>query len=89
VTPLVTMRPDDYGVRSEKGDLSVAVIKTIDLVGVSDKSWRDAAEEALGEASKTIRGVTAMDILGTSCTVEDGVVTEYLTEVRIRFRVER
>jgi flavin-binding protein dodecin len=69
--------------------LQVAVIKTIDLVGVSDKSWRDAADQALAEASKTIRGITAMDILGTSCTVEDGVVTEYLTEVRIRFRIER
>jgi dodecin len=67
----------------------LAVIKTIDLVGVSDKSWRDAADQALGEASRTIRGITGMDILGTSCTVEDGGVSEYLTGVRIRFRSER
>jgi dodecin len=67
----------------------LAVIKTIDLVGVSEKSWRDAADQALAEASKTIRGVTSMETLGTSCTVEDGAVTEYLTEVRIKFRIER
>jgi dodecin len=82
------MRPGRPGTALGR-ELQVAVIKTIDLVGVSAKSWRDAAAQALAEASKTIRGVTAMDILGTSCTVEDGVVTEYLTEVRIRFRVER
>jgi flavin-binding protein dodecin len=67
----------------------VAVIKTIDLVGVSPKSWRDAAEQALEEASKTIRSITRMDVLDTSCTVAEGKITEYLTHVRISFRIER
>jgi len=67
----------------------VAVIKTIDLVGVSRDSWRDAAQQALDEASKTIRGITTMEVLDTSCTVSDGRITEYLTHVRIRFRIER
>lgn len=67
----------------------MAVIKTIDLVGVSGESWRDAAEQALQEAARTIRGITGMDVLDTSCTVSDGAITEYLTHVRIRFRIER
>jgi flavin-binding protein dodecin len=67
----------------------VAVIKTIELVGVSQKSWRDAANQALAEASRTIRGISAMDIIATSCTVEDGKVAEYHTHVRISFRIER
>jgi flavin-binding protein dodecin len=67
----------------------VAVIKTIDLVGVSSESWRDAAQQALTEASRTIRGITQMDVLDTSCTVADGKITEYLTHVRIAFRIER
>lgn len=67
----------------------MTVIKTIDLVGVSSESWRDAAIQALQEASKTIRGITGMDVLDTSCTVSDGTITEYLTHVRIRFRIER
>jgi dodecin len=67
----------------------VAVIKTIDLVGVSAESWRDAANQALKEASRTIRGITGMDVLDTSCTVADGSITEYLTHVRISFRIER
>ena len=67
----------------------MAVIKTIDLVGVSTKSWRDAAVQALAEASKTIRGISGMEVLDTSCTVTDGTTDEYLTHVRIKFRIER
>ncbi|MEX0755216.1 MAG: dodecin family protein [Actinomycetota bacterium] len=67
----------------------MAVIKTIDLVGVSTVSWRDAAERALDEAAKTIRGIEAMDILETSAKVEDGKISEYNTHVSIRFRIER
>ena len=67
----------------------MAVIKTIDLVGVSDKSWRDAANQALAEASRTIRGITGMDVIETSCNVSDGQISEYLTHVRIQFRIER
>ena len=67
----------------------MAVIKTIDLVGVSSESWRDAAQKALGEASKTLRGIEEMRVLGTSCRVADGKITEYHTQVRISFRIER
>lgn len=67
----------------------MAVIKTIDLVGVSSQSWRHAAQEALGEASRTLRGIESMDVLDTSCRVEDGEIKEYHTHVRISFRIEK
>lgn len=67
----------------------MAVIKTIDLVGVSGDSWRDAAHKALDEATKTLRNVEGFDVLETSATVEDGVITEYHTHIRVRFRLSR
>ena len=67
----------------------MSVIKTIDLVGVSTESWRDAASQALAEAARTIRGITEMEVLDTSCKVADGKIEEYLTHVRIKFRIER
>lgn len=66
----------------------MAVIKTIDLVGVSESSWRDAAQRALAEAAKTIRGIEGMDILETSAKVDVNEIVEYHTHVRIRFRIE-
>lgn len=67
----------------------MAVIKTIDLVGVSAESWRDAAAKALDEASKTLRGVEGFDVLETSAVVENGEISEYHTHVRIKFRIAR
>lgn len=65
----------------------MAVYNTIDLEGVSTSSWGDAAREALREASKTIRGITKMDIMGTSLRVKDGAIDEYRTAVRLYFEI--
>ncbi len=67
----------------------MAVIKTIDLVGVSTESWRDAASKALEEAAKTLRGVESFDVLETSAVVEDGAIAEYHTHIRIKCRIAR
>lgn len=67
----------------------MAVIKSIDLVGVSTESWRDAAQAALAEASKTLRGIEAMQVLETSAIVEGDRIKEYHTHVRISFRLDR
>jgi dodecin len=66
----------------------MAVLNTIELEGVSDKSWGDAAREALREASRTIRGINRLEVLGTSNTVEDGRIIEFRTQVRLYFTVE-
>jgi len=67
----------------------VAVIKTIDLVGVSTESWRDAASQALAEAAKTLRGIEGMEVLETSAIVDGGQIKEFQTHVRIKFRIDR
>ncbi|HEX9374849.1 MAG TPA: dodecin domain-containing protein [Actinomycetota bacterium] len=66
----------------------MSVMNTIELEGVSDASWGDAAREALREAARTIRGINRLEVLGTSTTVEGGRVTEYRTQVRLYFTVE-
>ena len=35
-------------------------IKVVEIVGVSDRSWHDAVNNALVEAAKTIRGITGI-----------------------------
>ena len=67
----------------------MSVIKTIDLVGVSSESWRDAAQKALEEATKTLRNVQGFDVLETSAVVEAGAIAESHTHVRIKFRIQR
>lgn len=67
----------------------MGVINTIDLTGISAESWADAALVALRDASRTIRRIIRMDIVGTRAVVHDGVAAEYHTEVRIYFEMER
>jgi len=67
----------------------MAVIKTIDLVGVSTVSWDDAAHQALTEATQTLRNVEGFTVVDTSAVVADNAVTEYHTHVQIRVRISR
>ena len=64
------------------------VMNTIELEGVSESSWGDAAREALREAARTIRGINRLEVLGTGTTVKEGTITEYRTQVRLYFTVE-
>ena len=66
----------------------MAVIKTIELVGVSSAGWADAADRALAEAAKTLRGIEGMEILDQTAVVRDNRIAEYQATCRIRFRLE-
>ena len=64
------------------------VINTIDLEGVSEKSWGDAAREALREAAKTIRQINRLEVLEYGTEVEGDAIARYRTHVRLYFEVE-
>jgi flavin-binding protein dodecin len=66
----------------------MAVMNTIELEGVSDSSWGDAAREALREAARTIRNINRMEVLSTSTAVDGNQIAEYRTQVRLYFTVE-
>jgi flavin-binding protein dodecin len=66
----------------------VPTINTIELEGVSERSWGDAAREALREAAKTIRRITRLEVLGTGTEVEGNRIARYRTQVRLYFEVE-
>jgi dodecin len=66
----------------------VPTLNTIELEGVSEKSWGEAAREALREAGKTIRRINKLEVLGTSTEVEGNQIARYRTQVRLYFEVE-
>ena len=66
----------------------MGTIKVLELVGVSDKSWHDAVQNALAEASKTVRNITGVDVLHTTGKVENNRIVEYHADVKFAFRVE-
>src|SRR5438128_1219974 len=67
---------------------SPAVVRVVELVGVSDKSWSDAAQQVVQRASGSLRHITGLDVLKSSAVVKDGKIVEYHVNVKIAFIVE-
>jgi flavin-binding protein dodecin len=63
-------------------------LNTLELEGISEKSWGDAAREALREASKTIRHISKLEVLDYATEVEGDQIVRYRTHVRLYFEVE-
>jgi flavin-binding protein dodecin len=66
----------------------MSVVKIVELVGTSKESWQDAAEEAIREASQSLRHITGVDIVNQTAQVENGKITEYRTTLNVAFVVE-
>jgi len=62
-------------------------VKIIEIIGTSEKSWEDAANHAIKEASETIKGITGLEVVAQTAKVENNKVVEYRTTVKIAFTV--
>ena len=65
------------------------VAKVITIIGSSPESFAKAADAAVQEASKTLRGITGAHVTSMSAVVENGRIREYRTTVDIAFALER
>lgn len=64
------------------------IAKITELIGHSDEGWQEAAEVAVKEAAKTIRGITGIEVRHFTGKVKDGRIVEYRADVEIAFGVE-
>ncbi len=65
----------------------MSTVKVIELIGTSSQSWEDAANSAVKEAQETIKGITGLEVVAQTAKVENGVITEYRTNVKVAFLV--
>jgi flavin-binding protein dodecin len=65
------------------------VAKVVTIIGSSPESFAKAADAAVQEAAKTLRGITGADVISMSASVEDNRISTYKTTVNIAFAVER
>jgi len=66
------------------------VAKVVEIIGSSDKSWQDAAQVALEEANKTIKGITGVELTDMTAKVDPGTgkILRYQSTMKIAFGVE-
>ena len=65
-----------------------SVAKVVTIIGSSPESFAKAADAAVQEAAKTLRGITGADVVSMSADVEDGRISNFKTTVNIAFAVE-
>jgi len=64
------------------------ILKVIEVLSESDKSWEDAAKKAVKHAHKTVRNVKSIYIESFKATVKDDNITSYQINAKISFLLE-
>lgn len=66
------------------------VAKIVEIVGSSETSWQDAAQAAVSEAKKTVRGIKGLEVQDMTAKVDPntGNITQYRVCVKLAFGIE-
>lgn len=64
----------------------MSTYKIIELVGTSDKSWEDAAKNAVERAAESLDDLRVAEITKLDLTIEDGKVVSYRARVNVSFK---
>ena len=65
----------------------MAVLKVLELLASSEKSWEDATNRAVKKASKSVKNIRSAYVQSQSVTVENGKVKEYRVNVKVSFEI--
>ena len=65
----------------------MAVVKVIEVLAESEKSWEDATQKALDEASKTVENIESIYIKEMQAVVENNQIVSYRVNAKISFVV--
>ncbi len=65
----------------------MAVLKVIEILAQSPKSWEDATKQGVAEAAKSLKGLKSAWVKDQSVQVEDGKVTAYRVTLKVTFEV--
>lgn len=66
----------------------MAVLKVIEVLANSSESFEDAANNAVKEASKSVKNIRSCYINEQTCSVENNEITQYRVNVKITFEVK-
>ena len=66
--------------------MSDSVYKIIEIVGTSEKSWEDAAKNAVETAGKSLRELRIAEVSKLDMKIENGKVMAYRARVFVSFK---
>lgn len=63
----------------------MSMLKVIEVLAESDKSFEDAAQNAVSQASNSVRNVKSIYIKEINAVVENGKISSYRVNAKISF----
>ncbi len=66
----------------------MSVLKVIEVLANSDKSWEDATKKAVSHASKSVKNIRSVYVQDQSASVKDGEISDFRVNVKITFEVK-
>lgn len=67
----------------------MGIYKIIDIVGVSEKSFSDAAKNAIIGATKTVRKIRRAEVTKFDVKIENDEPVLFRAEIKISFEIEK
>jgi flavin-binding protein dodecin len=66
----------------------MAVARVTEIIASSPDGFREAVEEGMARAARTLRGITGLEVLSKRVKVERGLIVEYRVDMKITFVLE-
>ncbi len=66
----------------------MAILKVIEVLSSSSKSFEDAIEKAIKKADKTLKNIRSANVSNMSVSVEGGKIKEYRVNMNLTFELE-
>lgn len=66
----------------------MAIMKSVQIMSESAKSFEDAIQVGVARMSKTVKGIKSCYINDQSCVVKDGDVTMFRVNMQVTFEVK-
>ncbi|MBS0010091.1 MAG: dodecin domain-containing protein [Bacteroidales bacterium] len=66
----------------------MSIVKVIEVIASSDKGFTEATENALKEASKTVKNIKSIYIKHMNANVENNKIVSYAVNAKVSFMIE-
>ncbi len=66
----------------------MAVLKVIEIMANSEKSWEEATKKAISKASESVKGIRSAWVKDQSVSVKDGEVADFRVTLKVSFEVK-
>ncbi|KIX20917.1 dodecin [Flavobacterium sp. 316] len=66
----------------------MAVLKVIEVLSSSEKSWEDATRKAVTKASQSLKNIRSVYVQDQSASVKNNEVTEFRVNLKVTFEIE-